>query len=82
MEDFFKNDSRFKKLDEDKISFLQGDISIVLYHSEDENGSLYTVVIDGDLWHLSDNFLQASIIYSLLRDHLPEFPIYHPFDKK
>ena len=49
------------------------EVPITMRNITDERGTMYRIDIDGDLWVVSDNMHQATVMYELMRDHIVEY---------
>jgi hypothetical protein len=60
----------------ESIKIKGGEIPIVLYSNEDEEGIFYTIEIDGIEWLASVNKTHAVVMFEMMKDHITEYMNY------
>lgn len=60
----------------ESIKIKGGEIPIVLYSNEDEEGIFYTIEIDGIEWLASVNRTHAIVLFEMMKDHITEYMNY------
>lgn len=65
-----------KEQRKESIKIKGGEIPIVLYSNEDEEGIFYTIEIDGIEWLASVNKTHAVVMFEMMKDHITEYMNY------
>ena len=60
----------------ESIKIKGGEIPIVLYINEDEEGVFYTIEIDGVEWLASANRTHAVLLFEMMKDHITDYMHY------
>lgn len=60
----------------ESIKIKGGEIPIVLYSNEDEEGVFYTIEIDGVEWLASVNRTHAVLLFEMMKDHIADYMHY------
>lgn len=60
----------------ESIKIKGGEIPIVLYSNEDEEGIFYTIEIDGIEWLASVNRTHAIVLFEMMKDHIADYMHY------
>lgn len=60
----------------ESIKIKGGEIPIVLYSNEDEEGVFYTIEIDGVEWLASVNRTHAVLLFEMMKDHINDYMHY------
>ena len=60
----------------ESIKIKGGEIPIVLYSNEDEEGIFYTIEIDGIEWLASVNKTHAVVMFEMMKDNITEYMNY------
>lgn len=64
------------ELRRESIEIKGGEIPIVLYSNEDEEGIFYTIEIDGVEWIEIDNRTHAIVMFEMMKDHITDYMHY------
>lgn len=60
----------------ESIKIQGGEIPIVMYSNEDEEGVFYTIEIDGVEWLASVNRTHAVLLFEMMKDHIADYMHY------
>lgn len=60
----------------ESIKIKGGEIPIVLYSNEDEEGVFYTIEIDGVEWLASVNMTHVVLLFEMMKDHITDYMHY------
>lgn len=60
----------------ESIKIKGGEIPIVMYSNEDEEGVFYTIEIDGVEWLASVNRTHAVLLFEMMKDHITDYMHY------
>lgn len=60
----------------ESIKIQGGEIPIVMYSNEDEEGVFYTIEIDGVEWLASVNRTHAVVLFEMMKDHIADYMHY------
>lgn len=60
----------------ESIKIQGGEIPIVMYSNEDEEGVFYTIEIDGVEWLASVNRTHAVLLFEMMKDHITDYMHY------
>lgn len=58
------------------IKITGGEIPIVLYDNEDDEGIFYTIEIDDVEWLATTNQTHAVVMFEMMKDHITEYMNY------
>lgn len=58
------------------IKITGGEIPIVLYDIEDDEGIFYTIEIDDVEWLATTNQTHAVVMFEMMKDHITEYMNY------
>ena len=64
------------ELRRESIKVKGGEIPIVLFKEEDEEGIFYAIEIDGVEWLTTENRTHAVIMFEMMKDHITEYMNY------
>lgn len=64
------------KVRNESIKIQGGEIPIVMYSNEDEEGVFYTIEIDGVEWLASVNRTHAVLLFEMMKDHITDYMHY------
>lgn len=64
------------ELRRESIEIKGGEIPIILYNNEDEEGIFYTIEIDGVEWIEIDNRTHAIVMFEMMKDHITDYMNY------